>query len=374
MKRKHIKKISPAAKTGKAVFVIFAVTLALDAVTAVAAIRGGNLKSANTNNINKIISDNLPFENGLNTVASYVNNAVNENYSGNVFNNGGALLERSKIPQEAALGQTAIYVNNFKENFPDVPVYATYVPTSSAVYYESLPESDTSSLLSERGDFFLDSLNDNIRKINVFSSLHSAKEDYIYYRTDTHWTPYGAFCAYKKIIRRLGFSPVDYSDYSIEHELTEFYGNLYKKSRYTGIYPDHADKFVCDGGSAVQSVEKVTKKGKIYTSNDLFDREYLSSENPLDYYTGKKSSVIKITTNEDNDKNLVIIGDSYTDEMLVFFVQNYHTITLIRPANLTEKEFKAANIKNATEVLFMCTLDTYSNYTAFGKLCEYLKN
>ncbi|MFR4023082.1 MAG: DHHW family protein [[Eubacterium] siraeum] len=36
----------------------------------------------------------------------------------------------------------------------------------------------------------------SITGIDVYSALSSAKNDYIYYRTDHHWTSYGAYLGY----------------------------------------------------------------------------------------------------------------------------------------------------------------------------------
>ena len=50
---------------------------------------------------------------------------------------------------------------------------------------------------------FYQAIDSPIRKIDIYQILSTAKDDYIYHRTDAQWTGYGAYCVYRSAIRKM---------------------------------------------------------------------------------------------------------------------------------------------------------------------------
>ena len=112
------------------------------------------------------------------------------------------------------------------------------VPAASAIYPENVPAG--APLLDE--DSYLDSLSDAVqaaggRFVDVRQTLTAHKDEYIYYRTDHHWTSTGAYYAYKLLCDTLGLTPFDPSAHTV---LTAdgFYGTHYSKARTPDAEPD----------------------------------------------------------------------------------------------------------------------------------------
>ena len=112
------------------------------------------------------------------------------------------------------------------------------VPAASAIYSENVPAG--APLLDE--DCYLDSLSDAVqaaggRFVDVRQTLAEHKDEYIYYRTDHHWTSTGAYYAYKLLCDTLGLTPFDPSAHTV---LTAdgFYGTHYSKARTPDAEPD----------------------------------------------------------------------------------------------------------------------------------------
>ena len=91
------------------------------------------------------------------------------------------------------------------------------VPAAGEFYAaDLLGSAPFSSQLSEL-DTFYDEVSSPIRKIDIYQILSTAKDDYIYHRTDAQWTGYGAYCVYRSAIRKMGFIPVSYDQYAVSH-------------------------------------------------------------------------------------------------------------------------------------------------------------
>ncbi len=82
------------------------------------------------------------------------------------------------------------------------------VPNSYTIYEEYIPWGikllNQENLINE---FYR--ANNKDRNIDLVSLFKKNKEEYIYYKTDHHWTSYGAYLAYKAYIESLGEKPID---------------------------------------------------------------------------------------------------------------------------------------------------------------------
>jgi hypothetical protein len=96
-------------------------------------------------------------------------------------------------------------------------------------------------------------MDSSIRKIDSYHVLLTASEDYIYNRTDSRWSSYGAYCVYRSTIQKMGFAAISYDQYSITHVRT-YRGELYQRCYYGGVAPDMLDIYTCNTGSSVTGI------------------------------------------------------------------------------------------------------------------------
>ena len=59
----------------------------------------------------------------------------------------------------------------------------------------------------------LQHVNDDVLKVNVFNTLIRHNDEYIYFRTDHHWTALGAYYAYETFCRMADFEPVPLEEF-----------------------------------------------------------------------------------------------------------------------------------------------------------------
>ena len=76
-------------------------------------------------------------------------------------------------------------------------------------------------------------MGDNVYCVDTYNSLLPHNGEYIYFRTDHHWTALGAWYAYAEWAKMAGFEPVPLSEYE-EIVQEPFYGSLYYQAHQSG--------------------------------------------------------------------------------------------------------------------------------------------
>ena len=87
-------------------------------------------------------------------------------------------------------------MEKFAKKYPRMKMYFMLAPNAQEIYSDTLPANCGAADQKLFIKNCYDSL-PSITGIDVYSGLLAAKNEYIYYRTDHHWTSYGAYIGYK---------------------------------------------------------------------------------------------------------------------------------------------------------------------------------
>jgi len=198
-----------------------------------------------------------------------------------------------------------------------------------------------------------------VSSIDVFDILNASKEDYIYYRTDHHWTSLGAYVAYSTAISKLGFTSIPYSKYDVEHASSDFLGTYYSKTLYDSVQSDTIDIYSNkDGGSVVSCTINNGLEEKTYDS--IYFREFLETKDKYSTYLGTNQPVINIKTNLQSDKKILIFKDSYANSFIPFLTQHYNEITALDMRYINNfREY--ALPEDYTHILFLYNCTTFAS-------------
>lgn len=220
-------------------------------------------------------------------------------------------------------------INEFSKKYESIPMYAMLVPTASGIYSSDLPILASAVDQQKLIDEIYYKLDKRIVTLDAYNPLFSAREDYIFFRTDSRWTAYGAFVVYEKMINKLGFQPVDLSNYDIEYADRNFLGNLYEKTYYGGAHADTINIFKNKNGSFVTGTAAYSGKQK-FTSKSVYYNPALKSDDKYGIFLNGDSfgKYTVYTSNEDAPKLLIIKG-SYANCFVPFLTPHYGEITLV---------------------------------------------
>lgn len=164
-------------------------------------------------------------------------------------------------------------MNRFAETHPDIQVSFMMAPTVQELYTSKIPT--YAGYLSEKT--FIDECYkkmNGISTVDCLSYLTEHSSEYVFYRTDHHWTSLGAYYAYCAAAKTLGYSAYTLDQFNIETASSSFRGTLYSKTLDNGVTPDSIDYFhLASGGPKVKMTVFDGVKETVYDS--LYVRSYL---------------------------------------------------------------------------------------------------
>ena len=256
-------------------------------------------------------------------------------------------------------------LNKFAEDLPGVKVYSMIDPTSSEFY---TPQNFSSYNASQSDD--IDSINaklQNVKGINICSTLARHTDETIYTRTDHHWMSLGAYYAAQEFAKEAGVPFKDINQYS-KKKTPGYVGTMYafsennpdllndpedfiyylpKTKDYTVEYYDNSYNFVMEGDLMVE----VADVSDMYTA-----------------YIGGDNYIVKISTGVRNGRKLCLVKDSYGNAIPPFLTGSFEEIYVIDMRYLELNLVDFAKDKGITDLLFSCC-----SYSAVGPNADNLE-
>lgn len=283
-----------------------------------------------------------------------------------VYTVGDQLVQTFKGYDENTVNASIKAMNAFAARFPDIPMYLMLAPTSQEVFGSKIPA--YTGLMSEKT--FIDSVYskmENIGTIDCLSYLSGHANEYIYYRTDHHWTSLGAFYAYQAAAKSLNYSACGLNSFNIETASRDFRGTLYSKTLDDGITPDIMEYYYLSSGEpTVKMTSRNDREVNVYDS--LYVREYLDQKDKYSSYTGSNVPLLTIETSIDNGKSLLLIKDSYAHSLAPFLSKHYSKITMVDMRYINMGLNGLIDMDEFTEVMFMYNVIGFSEDKNLPKL------
>lgn len=276
----------------------------------------------------------------------------------NVYITDDMLIEKLEEPNYQEMNNSVSAINNLAERFTNPEFFVMIAPTSAGIYIDELPNNAPQINQKEQViDYIYGSLSDRVSSIDVYNALYASKSEYIYYRNDHHWTSLGTYYAYNVAIQRLGFNPISYDKFNIEHTNNDFKGTFYSKTLYNGIKADTIDIYTMDKSKGIQSM--VVNDGSNETEFDtLYDRSYLDTKDKYGMFLSENNPIVTVKTNVDNEKKLLVIKDSYANSFVPFLSEHYSEITILDLRYIGVTSENIVNINDFNQVLFLYNAST----------------
>lgn len=302
-------------------------------------------------------ADSFPFSKELRSVAAEIGAKAGEPVINRVYISEDRLLYTNEYDISSA-DRCAAAVNAFASTYEGA-VYFTAVPTSTGIYGDSLPSYLLPVTEKQMTEEVHNKLNSNIRRIDAYTILKNLSENYIYYRSDTKWTSYGAYCIYRTVIQKLGFIPVPYDKYAIRHVTDGYRGNLYSRTGYMESREDILDIYEYDDGTEITSCTGTDSQG-LTREISLYDTEAADSATPYNLYLGEAMEFIQIKTTVNNEKSLLVIGDETADCFIPFLTKHYNRIDIVSADNFEESIDRYTDKSEYEQILFILGMEHIS--------------
>lgn len=276
------------------------------------------------------------------------------------------LVQTFKGYDEKTVEASIKAMNTFAERFSDIPMYLMLAPTAQEAVSSRIPT--YTGLMSEKT--FIESVYSkmqNIGTIDCLSNIMGHSNEYIYYRTDHHWTSLGAFYAYQAAAKSLNYSAYGLNSFNIEPASRDFRGTLYSHTLDDSIDPDIMDYyFLASGEPKVKMTCRDDRETKVYDS--LYVREFLEVKDKYSSYTGSNVPLVTIETDVDNGKSLLMIKDSYAHSLVPFLSKHYSKITMVDMRYINASLKSMIKMDEYTEALFVFNVIGFSEDKNIAKL------
>jgi len=202
------------------------------------------------------------------------------------------------------------------------------VPAASAVYPENVPAG--APLLDE--DRYLDALSEAVqtaggRFVDVRQTLADHKGEYIYYRTDHHWTSTGAYYAYQQLCTALGLTPFDPSAHTAR-TAEGFYGTHYSKARTSDAEPDTITYYDLPNALTIYTVTAPGQPAEGETTG-LYDTDKLSVYDKYAMFLHGNNGLSRIKGDGTGRGRILVIKDSYANCFVPYLTANYADIDVV---------------------------------------------
>ena len=210
-------------------------------------------------------------------------------------------------------------ISKFSEKYID-KVSLMIVPNSYEIYREDLPKGSQQVNQTEIINKIYSKLIYS-NNINVLDEFINKKNEYIYYNTDHHWTTYGAYLAYCDFMESIGFYPIDLSNYN-SVILDEFYGSYFSKAKPFNIQGDILTYY------EFYNLEMDIVGDRKYDSIYDISKAELRDKYSL-FLRGNNSLTIIKNSKLQNNKNILVIKDSFANSLVPFLTQNFEEVHVI---------------------------------------------
>lgn len=276
----------------------------------------------------KYINDQFPLRDKWISIKSMSEHALGKiENNGIIYGKNGELFEKFDSLDKEKLKKNVEAINIFSQRYYD-KVSLMIVPNSYEIYKENLPKNSPiimqEEIINQIYDFLKFSNN-----VDLMKELIGNKNKYIYYKTDHHWTTYGAYLAYCSFMDSINKEKVKFDDFQ-KVELPNFYGTYFSKAKPFNIKPDIMTYY---------NFENLTMEivgDKVYDSIYDYSKEDLKDKYSLFLYGNNPLTIIKNNNIKENNKVLVI-KDSFGNSLIPFLTQSYKEIHVIDLRYFTSK-------------------------------------
>jgi hypothetical protein len=263
--------------------------------------------------------------------------------------------------EQTALPKNIAAVSALGERYPG-KVYLLMAPSASTIYPENVPSS--APLLDENKyfeDVYAQVSASGVTPVDVRTALAAHKGEYIYYRTDHHWTTDGAYYAYEALCQTLGLTPFDRSAHSAE-QIADFYGTNYSKCRQWNAEPDTISYYDLD---SELTVYKVTGAASFEpdTVTGLYDTEKFSTYDKYAAFLYGNNGYCRLSGK--GEGSILVVKDSYANCFAPYLTENYANVDVI---DLRNYNYGLDGILQANDYDAVVVLYSFASFKADANL------
>lgn len=294
---------------------------------------------------------------------SHIDEMLGKNENNGVYIcDDGYLMEDFKRPDEKYLNENIKAINDFSKKHKEINQYMLIAPNAISILNDKLPKFAPIINQKKYLDDLNKSLNDKINFVDGYKALNNHKSEYIYYKTDHHWTTLGAYYGFLESAKSMKLD-VKRNNYNIEPVTNDFHGTLYSKSGFASKDSDIVNVYLPKNKEDEVVVNYVEEKKK---SPSIYDSKKLQGKDKYEVFLGGNHPLLKINTTLKSEKKLLLIKDSYANSFVQFLTPYFSEIVMVDPRYFYEDIEKLIDKEKITDMLYLYNANTFFSDTSLS--------
>ena len=298
---------------------------------------------------------------GLN---AYYSLDTGNNGANGVYNCDNGYLINKPVSTDNKLEKNVDAIVKFK-NTIDVPVTVMFAPSTGYIADDVMPavhdkyNDDTyfeqiSSTLSTNGISFVD-----LRK--TFKDAYAGGNQ-LYYKTDHHWTTFGAYTAYEKLCEQLNITPVPKEKFEIK-TYGGFYGTTYSTSGFWFTQPDNIQIWNNPENTEKNIKVKISEGTNTDEFGSMYFYDHLEEDDKYPVFIDGNHALTEITNSNAEGGTILLVKDSFSHSLAPFLAENYSKIILVDMRYYKMSVSQIVEQEKPEQVVFLYGIDNIATDT-----------
>ena len=268
----------------------------------------------------------------------------------------GAAYSQAYFSKTASQRYAKAYAK-YAEIFPETRISVINHPANSI----NIKNPYVQAMLNDQGkvlDDIASVMYGDVNYINLRSAFEKHRGEYLFFKSDFHWTQLGAYYAYCEFAKSVGLTPTPLSAFEDRILPTEFIGltNIYAQDERVNTFYDtlHAYMPRKEHTYTIYEDAGITMKGQYNTcvhTNILSYSCFLIGDQPY--------GVIEVPEN-DQSKVALVIKESSGNGFVPFLIEHYGKIIVIDPRHVSLDIRPLVENEGVDDIILFATASTVS--------------
>ena len=263
------------------------------------------------------INDQFVFRDHWIFIKSVTERVLLKNENNGIYRGRNDYLFDKVLTAPATTDRNLQFFSEFLSLYQDQPITSVIVPSSFAILTDLRP----------RGVVFLDQLSlidewsQTFGLLNIAPVLKAHQNEDIFYKSDHHWTLFGAYLAYQEILTAWNLEALPFETFDTETQ-EGFYGSYFRRGRPV-FYPSETMVFY---DPAIVRYEYFGQR-----HDSLIDRSALLTMDPYRAFMHGNIGLSHVFMTEDTEveNKILIIKDSYANSLIPFLTHHFDQIDVV---------------------------------------------
>lgn len=265
-------------------------------------------------------------------------------------------------------------VNGLSETLKDkATVYDMIIPTSIDITLDDATRNSINSSNQKKAILYMYSkMNKNIGKCYIYDLMRSHRDEYIYFRTDHHWTALGAYYAYTAFMAQLGKNAYSLDSFK-ERDMGAFVGSYYTQTRVPSLN-NNPDKLVAYEPFSTNALKMINNEYDFIDYNIITDVSKWNNTSKYSTFIGGDNAYAQINNpNISDGSSVLVIKESFGNAMVPFLVENFENVYVVDYRyykNTISELVDEMNIENVVFVNNISITSTQDRIEELKNICK----